>query len=222
MALHINSLGLFRKRKIKKFAGEAYQYIEDNYYPDTPDCDIRTKRVIPEYNEGPRIRFSLKERPHDQEAQQIKEVASFNDSYDQAKASSAIKGYFATTNAEKLLSELDGVSDTTFVEAVIVHIKINGYKDSDIYKAAKIDRRLFSKMMSNRNYKPSKDTAIAIAIALKLSMSETGDLLSRAGYILSHSNKRDIIIEFFIREQIYDIYTINSVLFELDQKLIGR
>lgn len=222
MPLRIKSFSFFRKRKIQKIVGEVHQYVEEKYSSDTPDCDIRTKRVRAVHREGPNIQFSFKEHPKDQQGQQIKKSPSFNDSYDQTKASSAIKGYFATTNAEKLLSELDGVSDTTFVEAVIVHIKINGYKDSDIYKAAKIDRRLFSKMMSNRNYKPSKDTAIAIAIALKLSLSEAGDLLSRAGYILSHSNKRDIIIEFFIREHIYDMFTINSVLFELDQKIIGR
>lgn len=222
MPLRTNLFRIFRKSKIKKITGEAHQYIEEKYSPDAPDCDIRTKRVIPVHRKGPTIQFSLKDSPKDQQGKQTKKSPLFNDSYDQTKASSAIKGYLATTNAEKLLSELDGVSDTTFVEAVIVHIKINRYRDSDVYKAAKIDRRLFSKMMSNRNYKPSKDTAIAIAIALRLTLSESEDLLSRAGYILSHSNKRDIIIEFFIREQIYDIYTINSVLFELNQKIIGR
>ena len=89
-------------------------------------------------------------------------------------------------------------------------------------KAAQMDRRLFSKMMSDRNYKPSKDTAVALVIALELSLKQANDLLSRAGYALSHSNKRDVIIEYFIRERIYNLSDINEVLYRLDQKIIGR
>ena len=95
-------------------------------------------------------------------------------------------------------------------------------RDSEVYKTAQIDRRLFSKIMSNREYKPAKDTVIALALALKLSLEETNDLLSRAGYILSHSNKKDVIIEYFLRERIYKLNDINEVLFNLDQKIIGR
>ena len=76
--------------------------------------------------------------------------------------------------------------------------------------------------MSDRQYKPSKDTVIAISIALKLRLDEANDLLSRAGYALSHSNKKDVIIEYFFREQIYNLDDINSVLFNLGQKIIGR
>ena len=81
---------------------------------------------------------------------------------------------------------------------------------------------MFSKIISNREYKPSKDTAIAFAIALKLSLDETNDILSRAGYTFSHSNERDIIIEYFFREKIYNLIDINEVLYNLNQKIIGR
>lgn len=76
--------------------------------------------------------------------------------------------------------------------------------------------------MSDRNYKPSKDTAIALTIALELTLKQANDLLSRAGYTLFHSNKRDVIIEYFIREGIHDLSDINEVLYNLDQKIIGR
>ena len=95
-------------------------------------------------------------------------------------------------------------------------------RDSEVYKAAQVDKRLFSKMVSNREYKPSKDTAIALALALELSLEEATDMLSRAGYTFSHSNKRDIIIEFFFREKVYNLMDANDVLYRLNQKLIGR
>ena len=95
-------------------------------------------------------------------------------------------------------------------------------KNSAIYNAAKMDRRLFSKIMSDRNYKPSKDTAIALVLALHLNLEQAEDLLKRAGYSLSHSNKRDIVIEYFIREEVYDLMVINDVLYKLGEKKIGR
>ena len=95
-------------------------------------------------------------------------------------------------------------------------------RDSDVYKAANIDRRLFSKIASDRTYKPSKDTCIALALALRLSIDDANDILSRAGYTLSHSSKRDVVIEYFFRERVYDLNDMNEVLYRLGQKPLGR
>lgn len=122
----------------------------------------------------------------------------------------------------KMASKLDSYLDLTFVDILTRYINEKGWRDSRVYKAAQMDRRLFSKIMSDRNYKPSKDTALALVIALELSLKQANDLLSRAGYTLSHSSKRDVIIEYFIRERIYNLSDINEVLYHLDQKIIGR
>ncbi|MBO4880298.1 MAG: RNase III inhibitor, partial [Firmicutes bacterium] len=94
-------------------------------------------------------------------------------------------------------------------------------KDSDVYKRARVDRKLFSKIRSNPEYRPSKTTALAFALALHLDLDETNELIGRAGYVLSHSSRADLIAEYFITNGNYDIDALNEVLFAYDLPLIG-
>ena len=118
---------------------------------------------------------------------------------------------------EDALSQID----ESFAQMLQRLIKERGMKNADCYKKANIDKKLFSKIVNNDHYNPKKQTALALAIALELSLEDTKELLMKAGVALSHSDKFDIIVEFFIMKGNYDIFEINEMLYEFDQVLLG-
>ena len=127
------------------------------------------------------------------------------------------------------VSEASGISlqeylkqmDQSFQEMLFDLIDQSGMTDVECYKRANVDKRTFSKIKSSKDYKPSKQTAIAFAISLRLDMEATQRLLATLGFTLSRSNRFDKIIQFFIQSANYDIFEINEALFEFDQKLLG-
>jgi hypothetical protein len=141
------------------------------------------------------------------------------DRFDSYLVSSAMKCYLQDMQPTTPISS---TTNLTFVEKLTLLIRQKNLVEPEIYKSAQMDRRLFSKILSNAHYSPSKDTVLALIFAMKLNLDESKDLLERAGYTLSHSLKRDIIIEYFIKEQVCDLNNINAFLYDMDEKIIGR
>lgn len=126
----------------------------------------------------------------------------------------------APAAAPSLAEELSHL-DESFSQMVLRRIMEKGITNAQCYKKANLDRKLFSKIQSDIHYKPKKQTALALAIALEMDLDETNELLMKAGLAISHSQMFDVIVEFFIKQGIYDIYVINEALFAYDQPLLG-
>ena len=126
------------------------------------------------------------------------------------------------TENTKLQNALRRTLPETGQQSLFRLIDDKGYDEVEVYKRANIDRKLFSKIRSNVSYQPKKITVIAFALALELNLDETKDFLGRAGYALSPGSLFDVIVKYFIEQEVFDTYTINLALFDHGQPCLGE
>ena len=124
-----------------------------------------------------------------------------------------------TPRQERDLCELLNELGESFHERLFTLIAGSGLTDAEVYRRADLDRKLFSKIRSNPAYHPGKGTVLALCIALELSIEDTADLLSRAGYAFSPGDKGDLIVKFFIEHGVYDIDAVKYTLEEYGQTM---
>lgn len=196
----------------EKLFKSVSSYIDENYIRNKTLDEYGTESVYSSRLETRRIRERLKRsnRIHED----ICPSQALEEHLDMSVGAAVTMD---TDDWGQLLKSLDA----GFSEMLLQLIDRTGKKDSEIYKKANVDRKLFSKIRNNMDYKPSKTTALAFAFALELDINETKDFIGRAGFALSHSSKFDVIVEYFLVNRNYNVFELNEVLFAFDQPLIG-
>ena len=210
----------------QKLFNDIKEYIDDDYVEDHPEefyDELEERKVRSEADEYewrdyedfiPPFSYIMKKK-------RSSNVGGYKlDTNESIKSAAPLSPLGGGSN--KSLHEYMRDMDKPFAYKLFDLIDKKGMTDVECYKKANVDKRTFSKIKSNaKTYKPSKQTAVAFAIALRLNLEETQDLLASAGLTLSRSVTFDKIIRYFIQKEIYDIFEINEALFEFDQQLLG-
>lgn len=205
-------LAVFDKKSFElsqKLFGDIDAYIDDNYVESQPKNNVAYRRV------GRKMLVESSSMPSD--ALMAMQAFPMADA-EACEAPVAMKEKTSGRSLDDITKNLG----KTFMEMVFMHADRKGIDDVQLYKGANIDKKAFSKLKSGVTKKPSKNTALALCLSLELSLDDTRDLLSRAGYALSPCSKTDVIVQYFIEKNTYNINAVNFALFDHGEPCLGQ
>jgi len=196
----------------EKYSADIRRYIDERY------VDKRSRFLRKTYDQSEELSPRVNEEIREKESLRASEKEMLSDDF---YPDAAFTVAAPRPESRRSLDDLINKPGETFSQMLLRLIDEKGKTDAEVYKKANIDRKLFSKIRSDKDYRPKKETVFAFAVALKLSLDETKDLLLSAGFAISPSRRFDLILQYFIERGIYDVYDINETLFDLGQKLLG-
>lgn len=192
------------------------EFLEDAETPEFLEDSVAAAPVFAEE----KARESYRPLRKAKKAGKYRAEQSVCDSIEPLCADNAVMGTASAEKHKRSLSEAVAQLAETWQQSLLRQIDERGYSDAEVYKRAGVDRKLFSKIRSNEDYRPKKNTAVAFALALRLTLDETKDILAKAGYALSPSSRFDLIVEYFIENEVYNIDIINEALYEHGEALL--
>lgn len=192
------------------------EFLEDAEAPEFLEDSVAAAPVFAEE----KARESYRPLRKAKKAGKYRAEQSVCDSIEPLCADNVVMGTASAEKRKRSLSEAVAQLAETWQQSLLRQIDERGYSDAEVYKRAGVDRKLFSKIRSNEDYRPKKNTAVAFALALRLTLDETKDILAKAGYALSPSSRFDLIVEYFIENEVYNIDIINEALYEHGEALL--
>lgn len=182
------------------------------YGRENASCTV----FMDEYEDAEKINRTYLDEEFDKKACSEQDINFFNN---EKNSNTEFRKYSKSSKIDDFIN--DTKTENKFQKLLFDFIDKKNLKDSDVYNKVNIDRRLFSKIRSDQNYHPSKDTVILLGIALELNEKEMDELLNSAAYSLPKNNVYDLIIRFCFTEQIYNLIEINEFLEKYNCKLLG-
>ena len=234
MEIYLVVFGSQILRLSEKLVSDIDSYVDDHYVQDACRREYDHGRPEPELGYAVRASSALNEHPlpfashAEPEEDRTDETAepdfesrpgppaemargmSVFGSAALSSASPAARKHMVGRSLEDILNR----SEETFQQQLFRLIREKGMKNSEVYKRANLQKQLFSKIKADKDYIPKKNTVLALCLALQLTLDETLDLLARAGYTLSPGSKADLVVEYFIDQKVFDIYTVEAALYE--------